>query len=223
MTRTHSVRLATEADFDRIVDVVVEAFLRDPVYNYFGSLKEFIPKDRDSQEKEHRKRWAQFLLKLCVLGGGRVTVLVEHGETSPEEESERIVGVAEWLPPNKRVALWRVRTMVKAGIIVMLRAWGLPGLLRCGFEWMDSTEQTMLKAFQKRNLGKPEATWHLLQIAVLPECQGKGYMSKLFREAFDHAPDAIFTLEESRAKVMNKQSKLIYVSRGHFVPFLCSY
>lgn len=27
---------------------------------------------------------------------------------------------------------------------------------------------------KKRNLGNPNATWHLHQIAVLPECQGKG-------------------------------------------------
>lgn len=37
---TTSVRLATEADFDRITEVVEEAFIHDPVYTYFASLKE---------------------------------------------------------------------------------------------------------------------------------------------------------------------------------------
>lgn len=123
-----------------------------------------------------------------------MTILVEHNEGA---ESERIVGVAFWLLPNKRVALWHVRTMVKAGIIGMLRVWGLNGLLvgccsyirlirciyrfsyfaslqRCGFEWLDGTEQTMLKGFRKRGLGNPDTTWYLQQIAVIPECQGKG-------------------------------------------------
>lgn len=45
---------------------------------------------------------------------------------------------------------------------------------RCGFEWQDGTEKTMLKAFRKRNLGSPEATWYLFQVAIIPECQGKG-------------------------------------------------
>jgi hypothetical protein len=40
MTTRTSVRLATEKDYDRIVDVAAEAFLQDPVYNYFASLKE---------------------------------------------------------------------------------------------------------------------------------------------------------------------------------------
>jgi hypothetical protein len=40
MTTRTSIRLATEADFDGVVDVVWQAFLDDPVYNYFGSLRE---------------------------------------------------------------------------------------------------------------------------------------------------------------------------------------
>lgn len=40
MTATSSIRLVKEEDFDRITDIVTEAFLRDPVWSYFASLKE---------------------------------------------------------------------------------------------------------------------------------------------------------------------------------------
>ncbi|KAF5347250.1 hypothetical protein D9756_009902 [Leucocoprinus leucothites] len=212
-----SIRNATEEDYEAISDVVVDAFVHDPVYNYFGSLKEFMPKDKNTKEKENLRKWSKFLLSLCVLSGGRVVVMVEHsveGEGEDEDgegrnegerkERERIVGFAEWLPPNKRPALWHVRTMFKAGIVGMVRAWGMSGLLRCGFEWLDGTERTMLKAFRKRELGNPDATWYLFQIAVIQECQGKGYMSKLIREGFDNAPGATFTLDATTASSRDK-------------------
>ncbi len=40
MTTATSIRLVKEEDFDRITEVVAEAFVHDPVYNYFASLKE---------------------------------------------------------------------------------------------------------------------------------------------------------------------------------------
>lgn len=40
MTVTTSIRLVKEEDFDRITEIVTEAFLRDPVWSYFASLKE---------------------------------------------------------------------------------------------------------------------------------------------------------------------------------------
>lgn len=35
-----SVRVATKEDFDRVTEVVTEAFVHDPVFSYFASLKE---------------------------------------------------------------------------------------------------------------------------------------------------------------------------------------
>lgn len=149
MTHT-SMRLATtKEDFDRITEVVVEAFIHNPVYNYFASLKEvrpflrvfltcysfymyqLIPKDRDTKEKKNLKKWARFMLNLCIALDGRMVVLEEHNDSLDEksESQRRIVAFAQWLPPNKQLALWQVRVMYKAGIIGMIRRWGFAGLL----------------------------------------------------------------------------------------------
>lgn len=156
MKTTTSIRLVKEEDFDRVTEIVAEAFLHDPVYSYFASLREvsrwkcfstrtplnfalffqqLIPKDGESKEKENLRKWGRFLLLSCLASGGRVTVIVEHAD-SPSETSERVVGFANWFPPNKRLALWHVRTLFKAGLVGMLRAWGLSGLIvGCHLLW----------------------------------------------------------------------------------------
>ncbi|KAF9446848.1 hypothetical protein P691DRAFT_803343 [Macrolepiota fuliginosa MF-IS2] len=201
-----SVWVAAEEDFDRITDIVAEAFIHDPVFNYFASLRELIPKDQDTREKKNLHKWARFMLRLCVAARGRVTVIVEKQDSAPD----RIVGMAQWLPPNKRLALWHVRTMFKAGIVGMIKRWGVEGLLRCGFEWLDGTHNAMVKVFREREMKSkdPDATWYLQLIAVAPECQGKGYMSKLIQEGYNNAPDEIFTLEATTAASRDKYAHL---------------
>ena len=44
-----------------------------------------------------------------------------------DNKGERIVACALWLPPRTRLADWKVLTMVKAGIIPLLKGWGLTG------------------------------------------------------------------------------------------------
>lgn len=67
-----------------------------------------------------------------------MTVLVEHSsESSSRSHSEgRIVGMAQWLPPNKRLALWHIKTLYNSGIVGMLKEWGLSGLLVSRFQFI---------------------------------------------------------------------------------------
>lgn len=62
--------------------------------------------------------------------GGQITVAVKSVETeNPEVTEEVIVAGAFWCPPNKRLALWKVLTMVQSGVVGVLRRWGLPALM----------------------------------------------------------------------------------------------
>ncbi|KAJ3569016.1 hypothetical protein NP233_g5324 [Leucocoprinus birnbaumii] len=207
---TAFIRVAREDDYEEVSDVIVESFLHDPLYNYYAALKDFIPRDRGTKEKDNLRRWSSYLLNLCNLAGGRVTVLVEHSG----EKEERIVGVAEWLPPYCRPGFWDFKLMLKAGLIGMIRAWGITGLMRSGFEWLDDgSEQKMLKEFRQQGYGNAEEAWYLLQIAVRPECQGRvvqGYMSKLLQEAFEHAPNAVFTTDATSAKARDRYKHFGY-------------
>lgn len=80
----------------------------------------------------------------------------------------------------------------------------------------------MAKGFRKKDIKRdPEASWYLQLTAIAPECQGKGglepwfgsymvntslegYMSKLIREAYEYAPNEMFTLEATTAASRDK-------------------
>ena len=70
-----------------------------------------------------------FFFKAGFLIGGRVTVMVDPSKS--DNKGERIVAGALWLPPRIRLATWKFPTMVKAGIIPLLKGWGLTGWRVC--------------------------------------------------------------------------------------------
>lgn len=62
--------------------------------------------------------------------GGQITVAVKSVQTeNPGTTEETIVAGAFWCPPNKRLALWKVLTLVQSGVVGVLRRWGLTALM----------------------------------------------------------------------------------------------
>lgn len=59
-----------------------------------------------------------------MLIGGRITVIAIPS-TSDETLKETIAAVSMWLPPNIRITLWQVLTLIRAGAIGVLIGWGL--------------------------------------------------------------------------------------------------
>ena len=69
-----------------------------------------------------------FHFKTGFLIGGRITVMVDPSRSDYEgNKRDRIIASAMWLPPQTRLTGWKVPTMVKAGIIPLLKGWGLTG------------------------------------------------------------------------------------------------
>jgi len=89
--------------------------------------------DVDAKACADLRTFFRFLFKAGFLVGGRITVMVDPPRSDPEgsinNEGERIVACALWLPPRTRLAIWMVPTIVKAGIIPVVKCWGLKGLL----------------------------------------------------------------------------------------------
>jgi len=146
-----------------------------------------------------------FVFKAGFLVRGRITVMVDPARSDSEgsinSEEERIAACAMWLPPRTRLAIWMVPTIVKAGVIPVLKRWGLTGLLRIAFEYQPRSESTMHTLFKKKGLKMPpNDSWYLQQIFTDTEYQGKGMMSKLVRDAFAHSPESTFTLEATTPK-----------------------
>ncbi|KAF8890736.1 hypothetical protein BD779DRAFT_1469231 [Infundibulicybe gibba] len=182
-----TVREAKPSEFAAISQLARRAFVHDPVFNYFGSVKKLIPDDIDTTEGENLHRFFSFLLRLCSLGGGRITVAVisEDAPTSGGETREKIV-------PR----------LVRGGIVGVLRKWGLNGLMRVGFEYLDASHASMTAGYKvKAVMTDPD---HAGQVQP-------GLMSLLMREAFAHAgPGTPFTLEATTSKSRDRYQHLGY-------------
>ena len=83
--------------------------------------------DVDTKACANRLAFFQFLFKAGFLVGARITVIVEPAK-SDSNQGDKIIAAALWLPPRSRLAIWMVPTMVKAGVIQVLKRWGLTGL-----------------------------------------------------------------------------------------------
>ncbi|PPR06494.1 hypothetical protein CVT26_004582 [Gymnopilus dilepis] len=185
------IRLATPLDFDELADVALRAFIEDPVMNYFGSVKKILEIDTDVKESADRRQFYVFLLRACHYVGGRITVAVDKPEGAAKE---RVLAAALWLPPRKRLAAWMLPTMLKSGMFSVLKGWGWTG-------FVESVEKTMHHIFKSKGVKtSPDDSWYLQLAFSDPPQQGKGFMSRLVREQFAHAPDDIYTLEATTAK-----------------------
>ena len=84
--------------------------------------------DVDTKACANRLAFFQFLFKAGFFVGGRITVMVDP-EKSDSNQGDKIIAGALWLPPHSRIAVWMVPIMIKAGIVPVLKRWGLTGLL----------------------------------------------------------------------------------------------
>ncbi|KAF8875329.1 hypothetical protein CPB84DRAFT_1838769 [Gymnopilus junonius] len=200
------IRLSTPADFDELADVALRAFIEDPVMNYFGSVKKMLEIDVDVKASAARRQFYVFLLKACFFIGGRITILVDRPAGSTKE---RLLAGALWLPPHKRLAAWMIPTMVKSGVISVLKGWGLTGFVRIVFHYQESVEHTMHKIFESKGAKtSPDNSWYLQLAFTDPPHHGKGFMSLLVREAFAHSPKDTYTLEATTAKSRDQYAHL---------------
>ncbi|CAA7262255.1 unnamed protein product [Cyclocybe aegerita] len=197
------VRVATLDDLDEFVQVANRAFLHDPAFNYSANLQKLIDPKVDADESRRRGDLHLFLAKSCFLAGGRVTVVVDP------ESNGRIAAGALWMPPRKRLAIWQLYLLFKAGFGRVLQHWKLTGFLRMIIEYHDGAEKKMKRCFQEKGVKEPpEDAWYVQQIFTDPDYQGRGLMSTLMREAFANAPEATFCLEASTAKSRDQYAHL---------------
>lgn len=75
-----------------------------------------------SIDAQRRHTFMKFLNKSALLIGGRITVVAVPGES--ESEKETIAAFTVCLPPNRRLTVWRVLTLLRAGVISVLMGWG---------------------------------------------------------------------------------------------------
>jgi hypothetical protein len=152
------VRVAKPEEYGKIAAIARKAFIHDPILNYLGSIKQvlssprqvwpcltqnvacakLLPDGTNTKGSQNLEAVLHFFLRACHNIGGRVTVAVKTVEAEKSEVTEEeIVCAAFWYPPNKRIALWKVPTLLRSGIIKVLKAWGLTGLKVCNYPFKN--------------------------------------------------------------------------------------
>jgi len=207
------VRIARKDEYQKIALFACRAFIHDPVFNFFGSVRELMDPNVDTRARQDLLTFIVFLINACQVIGGRITVVVVNSQPGSGSESmsksERIVSAALWYPPNKRLAVWKVFTLVQSGVFSTLRRWGLTGLMRIAFEYMDSSHAAMKKVYKANGIDKSsDASWYLQLIMTDPDFENQGMMSLLVREAFSHSPSTNFTLEATTIKSKDRYTHL---------------
>ncbi|KAF8890737.1 hypothetical protein BD779DRAFT_1516787 [Infundibulicybe gibba] len=172
------VREAKPSEFAAVTQLARRAFAHDPVFNYLGSVEKLIPNDVDTPEGDNLYCFVSFLVQLCHLSGGRITVVTINDEAPAEGSGgvrEKIVCAGLWLPPNKRPALWQVPRLVRAGIIGVLQKWGLSGQKRIWFECLGASHAAMVVGYKTKGAKTtPDASWHLQMVMTDPNYEGQG-------------------------------------------------
>ncbi|KAJ7885785.1 hypothetical protein B0H14DRAFT_2498778 [Mycena olivaceomarginata] len=189
------VRIATLDEIDEIAGMMQRAFISSPVQAYSSNAKApLTTHTKDAKRRAHQTKYIQFLIRKSLSLGGRLTVVCIPAH-STENRPARIAGAAIWRPPGCKKPPSLLGSL-RMGLLSVIMGWGIGVMARIsGFA--HPIEHALDQGYAERKLpGTPEdSSWYLQLTGVDPEFQGKGFLSMLLEEAFQHAPDAVFTLE----------------------------
>lgn len=206
-----TVRLATEADYDEVATLLTRAFANDPAMNWLGGVKKknavtSLDKLDAGMKKtmENLRRFQSCFIHVTINAGGIITLALAPQSNG---DGERIVGAALWMTPGKTYDL-PFTTLIKSGAFSVLMGWRIRGLKRVFIDFTPHVEESLHKSFKSRNLDRLDS-WHLLEIAVDPDWEGKGLCSLLMKDGFSRASPKPIHLEATTPR-----SKDIYIHHG---------
>ncbi|KAJ4463465.1 hypothetical protein C8R41DRAFT_155248 [Lentinula lateritia] len=150
------IREAQRDELKTIGWAAAEAFIHDAIAHYFsGTTKPMSVMNKADLRALYDLYY--FVVKACMIGGGRVVVAV-HVPTiegsSGSKAATTIAAVVCWYPPRKRISALNA---IRGGILRCLRNWGLKGLKRMSEEYSDTTHGVFEQAFSSKAIEKPSS------------------------------------------------------------------
>ncbi|KAF8900777.1 hypothetical protein CPB85DRAFT_1439350 [Mucidula mucida] len=197
------VRAATRDELEELVFMNQRAFYRSPPQTFISGVTTPLKTDKsDFKRQNNQRKFLRFVFRGSFSDDSRVIVVAVP--PTNKNEKERIAASAVWRPPitakHKPLSLVALRL----GWLPIIMAWGYGALKRIT-GLVHASESAFDRGFEAKKLqGTPDDAWHLQLMCVDPDFHGKGFMSKLMHEAFEHAPDAIFTVESSTASARDR-------------------
>ncbi|ETW83515.1 hypothetical protein HETIRDRAFT_417404 [Heterobasidion irregulare TC 32-1] len=212
------VRTADPNELPTLARLLRRAFINDPMMNYIANLEEPLSNDTETPGRRNLEDFQRMVLTAAMYSGGRITVVVipKLSDDDATVYQDKIVAVAIWMPPHIRIGLNHPWTLLRSGLLRTVWRSGWTGARRAGFEYPNQVEKVFTEIYKRRGPNETEHdAWYLQIIATDPEEQGKGYMSRLVREAFAHAPDDVtFVLEATTPKSRDQYAHLGFQPEG---------
>ncbi|KIK50470.1 hypothetical protein GYMLUDRAFT_266152 [Collybiopsis luxurians FD-317 M1] len=188
------VRLAKRSEVDEIVALNQRAYIKSPVQNYLGGVTtEITTSPKDADRRKNQERYLKLVYRRAFLEA-RLTVVVH----TSEEGEQKIVASSIWrLPARERSKINKgLLDVVSTELLILPIIWGWGvGFIKRAANLVSLINKGADGVYKERHMKESrDEQYYLGMVAVDPDFHGKGLMSLLFREAFDHAPSATFTL-----------------------------
>ncbi|KAJ3914541.1 hypothetical protein F5877DRAFT_29109, partial [Lentinula edodes] len=154
-----------------------------------------------------------FVVKACMIGGGRVVVAVPTVEgSSGSKAATTIAAVVCWYPPRKRISALNA---IRGGILRCLKNWGLNGLKAFSSKAIEKPSSGVgIGRRNKRTVLLESDSWYVQLVFSSKQYEGRGLMSILMREGFAYAhsvtPGIPVTLDATSSRARDRYMHLGY-------------
>ncbi|KAJ7315429.1 hypothetical protein DFH08DRAFT_820682 [Mycena albidolilacea] len=194
------VRTATVYDLDELAAMTQRAFISNPPQMFFsGATAPLATDPKNAKRRAQQTHFLKFLIRRSWSLGARIIMVVVPALATDNRGPGRIVAATIWQgprPPGAKKSGPSLLGALRMGLCSVLMNWGVGVMTRIS-ELIQSSEHVLREGYAELKLpGTSGDAWYLQLAGVDPEFQGRGYMSMLFQEDFNHAePDAVFALE----------------------------
>ncbi|KAA1472581.1 hypothetical protein DENSPDRAFT_778752 [Dentipellis sp. KUC8613] len=207
------VRLARKDELNTLADLARRAFITDPIYSYCGNLSEPLSNEKDSSKRRTLQKFQRLIIGSSMALGARTTVVavpVTSEGSKTDKDHEEIAALCIWMPGAKHLDASHPLILIRNGFFSIFRGWGFTGLKRIVLEYSNRCDKTW-KEIRKSEEFKTDVAngeWYVQMVCTAPEYQGKGYLSLIMREMFEHAPNQALTLDASTPKSRDRYAHL---------------
>lgn len=205
------LRRFVDADLAELLELETVTFLDNPLMNYMGGVQQPLTNDPSDTGRTALKGFQSFMTQNVLLNGGHIDIILDTS-CNPV----KLVAGALWFAPGRH--LTPGFSMIRAGLVSVLRKWGFSALPKIP-EFQDQAQKVAREEFKRRNIPvSPDQAWYLQVISVHPEYQSKGLSSRLIREFIaSHKETNVFTLEATHPKAKLRYDHLGFETLGEIV------
>jgi hypothetical protein len=172
-TDSYIIRQYKQSDLPELEELETVTFLDNPLMNYMGGVQKPLTNDPSDGGRQALKGFQSFMTQNVIMNGGHIDVIVDP-QPADGSGKEKVIATALWFAPGKQLSPTQVFTMLKSGLVSVLRKWGFGALPKIP-EFSDQAAKVAKDGFSRKGIEtSPKQAWYLQIISVHPDYQSKG-------------------------------------------------